>query len=96
MMDEWMVPILIWTACAVVSWWIAQSKGASDAARWGVIGLLLGPIGVIWAIVAAKPAAVADPTPPAITPIGGSCPKCGKRRVSAFRYCQGCAADLGE
>ena len=95
-MDELTLAIIIWTACAVVSWWIANTKGAPDAARWGVIGLLLGPLGVIMAIVAAKPAAPADPAPPASTPPGSLCPKCGKRRVSAFRYCQGCGADLGE
>ena len=48
----------IWVVCAVVAWWIATVKKASDAGMWAVVGLILGPLGVLAAIAFAKPKAV--------------------------------------
>jgi len=92
---DWTLAIILWTACAVAAWFIAHTKGAPDEVAWAVGGLLLGPIGVLGAIVLAKPAPPAEAAPVAAVPLGDPCPKCGKRRVSAYRRCQGCGADLG-
>jgi hypothetical protein len=91
----WEIALIIWTVCAVTAWAIAHVKGAPDEVTWGVLGLLFGPFGVLAAIVVAKPGPPAEAAPVAAVPLGDACPKCGKRRVSAYQRCQGCAADLG-
>lgn len=62
--------IIIWTVCAVVSWWIATTKRAPDAGMWAAAGLFLGPLGVLSAIAFAKPARPGTE--------GRTCVRCGK------------------
>lgn len=58
-MDDLTLYVLIWVVCAVVAWFIANAKKATDAGMWAFVGLLLGPLGVLLAIVFAKPRASA-------------------------------------
>ena len=46
--------ILIWIACGIAAYLIAQNRGATNAPTWFVVGLLLGPIGILLAAVGAK------------------------------------------
>ncbi len=49
-----MASLLVWsTVFAVVTTIIANTKGLS-LGKWAAIGFILGPIGVIWALVTAK------------------------------------------
>ncbi len=41
---------LIWIVCGVISAMVAGNKGRSGCA-WFAMGLLLGPLGLIWALV---------------------------------------------
>jgi hypothetical protein len=50
---DWSTALIVWTACAVASYFIAVSKGAQPV-TWALVGLLLGPLGVLLTIVAAK------------------------------------------
>lgn len=40
--------IIAWVLCAFVAGLIARDRDA-DVGKWAVIGMLLGPIGIIWA-----------------------------------------------
>jgi hypothetical protein len=51
MMEIIIVLVIFWIACSAFSWAIAGEKGL-DAWAYGVIGLLLGPIGVLVAALA--------------------------------------------
>jgi RNA polymerase subunit RPABC4/transcription elongation factor Spt4 len=49
-----MVSLLVWsTVFAVVTTIVANAKGLS-LGKWAAIGFILGPIGVIWSLVAAR------------------------------------------
>jgi hypothetical protein len=57
--------IALWVACAIPACFIAKSRGATNAPTWAVVGLLLGPIGTLLALVGAR-------TPdPSIVPLNG-------------------------
>ena len=81
--------VLIWTACAVVAWFIANTKKAPDAGMWGFWGLLLGPLGILGAIAFAKPGTT--------NPISGRlCGRCAKPLSPAWSRCQHCGAAFAE
>lgn len=52
--DYLIIAICIGTICAALSWLIASNRGAS-AGAWAALGFLLGPIGLLVTLVAAKP-----------------------------------------
>jgi hypothetical protein len=54
-MIDWTLAIFLWTACAVVAWWIAKTNAAPNPGTWAFAGLVFGPIGVLGAIAFAKP-----------------------------------------
>jgi uncharacterized membrane protein YhdT len=54
-MDGYEVYILIWIVCGISAFLIAQSKGAKNLGTWFLVGILLGPIGIIAAAFMAKP-----------------------------------------
>lgn len=49
------VTILVWIVCGIGSFLIAQSRGATNAPTWFLVGILFGPIGIILAAIGAKP-----------------------------------------
>lgn len=88
-MTDLLVAGVIWTACAVVAWFIANAKHAPDAGSWAFWGLLLGPFGVLGAIAFAKPGG-----PPRS---GRSCGRCGKPLSPAWKAkCNHCGASFAE
>lgn len=52
---DWSVAIVVWIACGLINVAIAQSRQAGALANWFVFGVLLGPLGVLYALVSAKP-----------------------------------------
>lgn len=54
-MDDLTMAVLVWTICAALAFFVANAKRAPDAVTWGMWGLLLGPLGVIGALLIAKP-----------------------------------------
>jgi hypothetical protein len=46
---------LAWIASALGAYVVARRKHARRPVNWGVIGLLLGPLGVLWAALRASP-----------------------------------------
>ena len=54
-MDDWLIWAVLWTVCAVAAYFVATSRGAKDAGMWAIAGFLLGPIGLLLALVMAKP-----------------------------------------
>lgn len=54
-MNELPIIVLIWIVCGIASLGIAQARHDPMGTNWFVIGVLLGPIGVIWALVSASP-----------------------------------------
>jgi hypothetical protein len=62
---DWSIAILIWIVCGIATFLIAQNRGATNAPTWFLVGVLLGPIGILLAAVGAKgPTQVAPPQPP--------------------------------
>lgn len=53
---DWTLAIIVWIVCGIASLLIAQSRGAANAGSWFVLGVLLGPIGVILALIGVKSA----------------------------------------
>lgn len=48
------ITILVWLVCGIGSFLIAQNRGATNAPTWFLVGVLLGPIGIILAAIGAK------------------------------------------
>lgn len=48
------VTILVWIVCGIGSFLIAQNRGASNAPTWFLVGVLLGPLGILLAAIGAK------------------------------------------
>jgi hypothetical protein len=51
---DWSTYILVWIVCGIAAFLIAQNRGATNAPTWFLVGLLLGPIGILLAAVGAK------------------------------------------
>lgn len=47
--------VLIWLVCGVGAFLIAQNRGATNAPTWFLVGVLLGPLGILFAALSAKP-----------------------------------------
>jgi putative oligomerization/nucleic acid binding protein len=55
-MDDVRILIAIaWLVCAVASYLVAQGRGATNLATWFLLGAILGPIGLILALLGARP-----------------------------------------
>lgn len=48
------ITILVWLVCGIGAFLIAQNRGATNALTWFLVGVLLGPIGIILAALGAK------------------------------------------
>lgn len=51
---DWSIYILVWIVCGIAAFLIAQNRGATNAPVWFLVGVLLGPIGILLAAVGAK------------------------------------------
>jgi hypothetical protein len=51
---DWTPYIIVWIVCGIASLLIAQGKGLNTT-HWFVIGVLLGPLGVLAAVFATRP-----------------------------------------
>jgi hypothetical protein len=59
------VTILVWIVCGIATFLIAQSRGATNAPTWLLVGIVFGPIGILLAVIGAKaPTAQTGPLPP--------------------------------
>lgn len=54
MYSDWSIYILVWIVCGIAAFLIAQNRGATNAPTWFLVGLLLGPIGILLAAFGAK------------------------------------------
>ena len=46
----------LWVVCAIGSYLVAAMKKDPSPLAWGLFGILLGPLGVLGAMILAKPA----------------------------------------
>ncbi len=51
---DWPIYILLGIVCGIAAFAIAQNRGATNAPIWFLVGILLGPIGILLAAVGAK------------------------------------------
>jgi RNA polymerase subunit RPABC4/transcription elongation factor Spt4 len=83
--------LLVWSIIfAVVTAIIANTKGLSPG-KWTVIGFVLGPIGVIWALVTAKDQSTLE-TESLMSGKFKKCPLCAeviKKEASVCKHCGG-------
>jgi hypothetical protein len=80
------VLVLLWVLCGLLAGTIAAGKNRSYG-RWLLAGLLLGPVGVVWAMRRPEYIPPEEARP---------CPRCGRtiRRVaSECPYCRAWVAD---
>jgi hypothetical protein len=42
--------LTLWIVCGLAAGWVAQTRGASIA-RWFLAGVILGPLGIVWAFI---------------------------------------------
>lgn len=52
-MDDLTLYLVLWIACGIAAGFIAQARGAS-AVGWFITGFLLGPIGLVAALVGTR------------------------------------------
>lgn len=53
-MGDYSAAAIVLVVCAGLSLLIAQNRHASSPWAWGLVGLILGPIGLIFTVIAAK------------------------------------------
>lgn len=46
--------LIVWIVCGIGAFLLAQNRGATNAATWFLVGILLGPLGILLAAVGAK------------------------------------------
>lgn len=62
--------LLIWIVCGVVTIWIARNAGKTNLASWFVVGFLLGPIGIVIALVSNREQPRTDPAAVTLAQLG--------------------------
>lgn len=58
---DYTIVFVAWIVCGIASLLIAQNRRATNAVTWFLVGVVLGPIGILLAIVGAKPPRGATP-----------------------------------
>jgi hypothetical protein len=100
---DWTLAIVVWIVCGIASGWISQTRGASSPVEWFVIGVIFGPLGVLLAILFAKPPAVpvapVSAIPPALSAAAGQpgryqCPHCSRPIDGSTPFCPHCGGRL--
>lgn len=109
MPQDWTLTIVVWIVCGLASGWIGQVRHDPSPTTWFVAGILLGPLGVLLALIFAKPKAtpmvvapamvVAAPVAaaPASVPITGrayQCPHCSRPIPGDAAFCPSCGGRL--
>ncbi len=60
---DYSIAILIWIVCGIANVLIAQNRGATNVISWFLVGVLFGPIGIVLALIGAKPPRAVSGTP---------------------------------
>jgi hypothetical protein len=60
---DYSIAVLIWIVCGVANVFIAQNRGATNLLAWFLVGILFGPIGIVLALIGAKPPKPVSGTP---------------------------------
>jgi hypothetical protein len=79
-----MTPVILWLLCGLVAAVTASQKGRSGLG-WFIIGVLLGPLGLVIFFL---------PQPGAKTAIDPTCPRCALRNRADALFCQQCGQRL--
>lgn len=84
--------IVVWIACGIAAGAVASNKGRS-VGGWTFIGVLLGPVGVLLALVVA-PNQSAMETSAIASGASRQCPYCAEIVRSQAVVCKHCGRDL--
>lgn len=68
---DYSIILVIWIVCGIAALLIAQNRAATNAVTWFVVGVLFGPIGVLLAIIGAKPPKGQTPRDDAMRTLSG-------------------------
>lgn len=101
--------IVVWAALGFITYVIARDRGLASPGTWFVIGVLLGPLGILGAFLVkpqapagqmasqwpgATPTANQSPAASASHGAAPTCPKCGQIAWPGSRQCSSCGQAL--
>lgn len=87
-MELWVVAIPVWILCGFIASTIARNRGL-DSASWGCLGFLLGPLGIVLALVQSPDTAQLERSALSAGEMR-KCPSCAelvRREAVKCRYC---------
>ena len=86
------VIVVIWAVCGLIAGAIASGKGRSGCGGFA-IGFLLGPLGIIWALVMSKDEAKVEDKAVKSGKMK-KCPACAELVKAEAAKCRHCGEDL--
>ncbi len=83
----------LWLVFAIATALVANSRGAGGC-LWLVVGFVLGPVGLVLAVILAKPSGRCPFCREAIDPKATRCPHCQGVIKNSGGFCRKCGATL--
>jgi ribosomal protein L40E len=87
------IGVLAWLLFGIVSGFVARKKGRSGCG-WFLLGVVLGPIGLILAFAASSRKEPSEVVAPERAPALKACPSCGELIAEDAEKCRFCGAKV--